>query len=197
MLVGLATPLFFRKRAKSGARNEAYEELFTALEQTYAAVAAMRPEWESAWEERSRQPLPPRFEPETYRLPNAGQVIQDMRFAQALLGRNRWKSKAAPLFLDLPDFAWRDVRLRFEQLARTVVAAREEHVDDLFSDEIDALDKATEAFDNIRYQLLENERADMPEHQKYAISTFAILLASTELSSKLVERLRREAEGEL
>lgn len=188
LLLFLATPLLFRRRAKTS-RDDAFRELFAAIAEVYAAGAELKPEWRAGWEERAASALPPRL---AFGNPLAESAARDMRHALALLQRNRWKSRVQPLFDTIDEPAWEAFQHAADGIALTLASVMEQHAERLFADERDWIADAIEQFDYAT-SLRRRGAADADHSRAVAEGAYHVLQIATQLSERLIDRLRREA----
>lgn len=188
-------PLFFRRKPRQDPRQDAYAELFAAVAQIYEQTARLKPHWRAQWERRREAELPPKYQPENLSNPIAVDAAYDLKVGRALLYQNRWRSQTQPLFSELDRAAWMALRGEVLQFPVLLMHLRDLHLDHMRADELDWLDRAVETFDQARYQLRQAERDDGSEAQLVADTAFSALFAATNLSARLIERLRYEAGG--
>ena len=181
-----ATALLFR-RDKKPTRAHALHEVFDALANVYAQAANLKDAWRVDWERRADDTLPPKYDVDDAM---ARSAAHDMRFATALLQRNRWKSVVAPLFDDLTTDCWRAFVSEAQAVSNTLLATREQHLDLLAGDELDWIDNALEQFDDAARRA---GRDGVLLHQRAAETVYTYVYAAIGLSDRLLERLRFEA----
>lgn len=187
--------LFGRRRRKDARpiRDEAFDDLFRALNDFYAVVAALRPEWQRAWEQREQMELPKSLSFGPDWVSAAG---RDMRFALALLHRYRWKSRVSPLFADYDERSWIQLRAASTSLSPQLLALADQHRDALYLDEIDWINAAAAEMDEVSRRRRKSEHDEMVIHQLIAETSYAATMAAINLSERLLARLRHEATGE-
>ena len=186
--------LFGRRRKNTGpTRDDAFNDLFNALSQFYAAVAALRPEWQASWERRSESPLPRSLAFGNEWVSAAG---HDMRFARSLLHRYRWKSRVSPLFADHDERAWLHLRSAATSLSPQLTSLAEVYGDLLYMDEVDWVNAAAAELDDATRRRRKSENDGMETSRLIAESTYLVVMTATGLSDRLIARLRHETTGE-
>ncbi len=181
--------LFRRKKQVAASREEAFLNLFAALAAIYESAAGLKPIWIEQWRARSLRELPEKYAIDDEIVTGAA---HDMRFAVALLQRNRWKSVVQPLFDTVDRTAWQ----QFQDAAATISAAlidlNELHADLLMADEQDWITTAIEEFDDATRRRRMAERDDVPLYRRVAEGTYQPVYIAIQLSDRLIERRRNE-----
>lgn len=189
VLLALSLSLFRRDRNRQ-LRAGAYQDLFAALANLYAAAALLRPEWSDLWRDRRGHALPPKY---AFGDEMAANAAQDMRFATGLLQRYRWKSVVQPLFDDIDDPSWSRFSAAASQVSATLLAIADEHVERLREDELDWINTAVEQFDEATRRRRRTAAGEQPRSQSIAESAYQPIYTAIQLSDRLIERLRFEA----
>jgi hypothetical protein len=190
MVVVNQSRLLFRRGSGKPTRDDAFQDLFEALDTLYQSAAQLKPDWRTQWSNRSAGQLPPKYD---FGNPTATAAAQAMRFATALLQRHRWRSQVQPLFESYDESAWARVQRAASDLAPVLAATAENHVDRLTGEERDWIEAAIEQLDEATRRRRLAERDNSPAHQRVAEGTYQALYLAIQLSDRLIERLRFEA----
>lgn len=195
LLFGTSTLLRFWKKPSRDERYEAYTELFATLASLYQLAAGLKQEWIQQWEYRREVELPPKYRPENFEHPGGRNAAYDLKFATKLLQQNRWKSKVQPLFETVDKSAWIQLRNALHEISPTLLGIKDVYVEYLGPAEIEWINNAVEQFDQVRHDLRISERDEAPSSRVVADTTYGTVYTAMQLSDRLVEHLRQEAEG--
>lgn len=188
--------LFRRGKDEQEQRHEAFDQLFAFNREVFETAAAMKSRWMDHWMQRDQDALPPRYRQENFIYPRAVEAAFDMRFATALLHRNRWKSKVQPLFAEVDQRQWKLLRSTLAHASIKLVNINERYGAVLRADETVWIDHAIEDFDEARRVLRRQEADEVEEQHVVAETTFRTVLVAAQLSQNLLERLEEEAAEE-
>jgi hypothetical protein len=181
----------FRRGRNRPTRDDAFAEVFAALARVYGAAARLKPHWDADWSERSVVELPPRF---LFGDDIARDAAHDLRFATALLQRNRWKSKVLPIFDTVDREAWDAFQHEARSLPLLLLDIADTRIDLIAGDERDWILNAVEQLDDTTRRLLVAERENTPLSTIVAESTYGTLYIAIQLSDRLIERRKFEAD---
>lgn len=184
-----------RKDPSDERRQEAQGQIFQTAREAFAAVAAMKPRWQDAWEAHDTMELPPKFEPSEL-IPN--QVLRaarDARFARRTLQHNRWNSRVEPLFDVVDEQAWNNLRGTLLTVSPKLVAIQDEYRDVLYSDERNWIDRALEQLGG-SLRKARREHDPQTDIRLVTDTTFMALYSMEQLTSNIIDRSLQELKDE-
>lgn len=186
----IAHPLLFRRGRNKPTREDAFREAFAVLGDVYERAAAMKPEWQTQWATRQQRTLPSRLSFGNQVAESAG---YDVRFASALLHRNRWRSKVQPLFSQYDDDTWATFQDSAAQLSVQLLNVIDTHAERFRGDEIDWISDAVEQLDDATRRRA-RDVAVTPASTQVAEGVYQVLYITIQLSERLIDRLRFDAD---
>jgi len=189
----LAPSFSFRRSRPKVSRDDAFAELFGLLASVYEAAAAMKPEWRTDWEARSRTDLPIRY---SFGNEIAADGGASTRFAVRLLQRNRWKSRVDPIFAEWDAHALQRFEIVASSVSRNLIETSERHRNLLHDDEMDWVTAAVEQFDEATRQRRKNAALGHMSPQDVAAAIYQPIYIAVQLADRLAERLFREWEAQ-
>lgn len=183
-------PGLFRRGRNRPTRSAAFDDVFDAVATIFEAAARVKPEWGQAWQGRRSDPLPPRYAPVEGR---ARDAAHELRFARALLQRNRWRSIVEPMFTAADEDAWLGFAQSVAPMATNLLAIRDVHASRLRDDEVDWIDDAIEQFSDAWRQVLRADASGAPIERRIAEGMYLHLYLALQLGDRFLDRVCMEA----
>jgi hypothetical protein len=187
----LNSPLLLRRGRRKPTRDDAFQELFALNARVYEAAARLKPHWHAEWSERTADDLPPKYAIED---PIAVAAARDMRYATALLQRNRWRSKVQPLFDTVDTAAWSAFQGIAANQSIALLDIADERIDLLLEDERDWIVATIEQLDAATLARRDAERTNAALSTFVAESVYQAIYIAIQLSDRLIDRRRQESE---
>jgi len=167
----------------------AFAAVFDVTSSIVEAAGSLKPEWRGQWSNRGSIVLPPKYE----LIDDAtADVVRDIRFANALLQRNRWKSRVEPLFDATEEPAWTSFRSVASTAAPQLLAARDQFSGLFLEDERDWLDDAIEQLDDAWRMLVRDERDNLALERRIAQGAYLYVYLAIQIAERFIERIRME-----
>jgi hypothetical protein len=187
----LASPALFRRNKNKLTRDDAFRDLFAIVQALFERASHMKPGWHAEWQERDASDLPAKY---VLGSATAIEAAVDLRYATRLLHRNRWKSVVEPLFDEVNEQAWAAFQETADRLSYALVDASDAHFDRLLGDERDWITAAVEQFDDATRRRRQSKETNSNVSMQVAEGVYLPLYIAIQLSDRLIERLRYEAE---
>jgi hypothetical protein len=187
----MTTPALFRRNRQRTSRDDAFRDLFTLIQALFERASHLKPAWHAEWQERDDSELPEKY---SFGSVTATEAAVDLRYATRLLHRNRWKSVVQPLFDEVNEQAWIAFQETADRLSYALVDASDTHYDRLLGDERDWITAAVEQFDDATRRRRQNQQSNVSLATQVAEGVYLPLYIAIQLSDRLIERMRYEAE---